>query len=301
MKRQSKLTSVHFPAFCCKAIVAAALCQAVSTKAQLVNLGAAGNFGILETGNGNVSLAAAPPHGYDTGNVGVAGTGNLSDGGSLPINGNVYLSSGASSSGLSGNVSGSVNQNANLSAAVSAAAAASSQAAGLTTSGGGVGFTTINEGNNVVLNLNPGVYNLMDFKLQNGDLVNLTAGGAYVFNISGTMSLNSAQVIAAAGLSDMNVVFNVEGTQGVAFSGGLNQECVLDGVILAEDATVSLTPGAVNGEIISGMNINSASGGSVNAPTPTPIPEPSTIFSGLLLLLPLGVGAVRVLRQNRTA
>ena len=115
------------------------------------------------------------------------------------------------------------------------------------------------------------------------------------------MSLNSAQVIAAAGLSDMNVVFNVEGTQGVAFSGGLNQECVLDGVILAEDATVSLTPGAVNGEIISGMNINIASGGSVNAPTPTPIPEPSTIFSGLLLLLPLGVGAMRALRQNRTA
>src|SRR5215469_14330821 len=74
--------------------------------AQLVDLGAAGNYAVLETGNGNVSLAAAPPHGFISGNVGVAG-GNLSDSG-VGISGNAYVGSGATSSGLSGNVAGTI-------------------------------------------------------------------------------------------------------------------------------------------------------------------------------------------------
>jgi hypothetical protein len=85
-----------------------------------------------------------------------------------------------------------------------------------------------------------------------------------VFNISGTLSLNSASVLAAAGLSLGDILFNVTSSQGVGFSGGLNNESVLDGILLAEDASVSLTPGAVDGEVISGENINIASGGSVN-------------------------------------
>lgn len=35
--------------------------------------------------------------------------------------------------------------------------------------------------------------------------------------------------------------------------------------------------------------------------TPTSVPEPSTVVAGALLLLPLGVSAVRILRKNRTA
>jgi hypothetical protein len=121
-----------------------------------VSLGAAGNFAVLEIGNGNVSLAAAPPNGSITGNVGAAG-GNLSDGGNLPINGSVFLGTGASNSGLAGNVSGTINTNFDLSSAISAATTASSQAAALASSGGGVGFSSISEGNNVTLNLAPGV------------------------------------------------------------------------------------------------------------------------------------------------
>jgi hypothetical protein len=34
-----------------------------------------------------------------------------------------------------------------------------------------------------------------------------------------------------------------------------------------------------------------------NLHTPTPVPEPSTLFAGVLLLLPLGVGAIRVLSK----
>lgn len=281
------------------------LSQAVAVKALPVDLGAAGDYAILETGaaaaNANVSLAAAPPSGAINGNIGMGSTsGNLSvSAGNLPINGNVYLASGATSSGLSGNVTGTINQNYNLSAAISAAAAASLQASGLASSLGGVGFTTINTGGGV-LNLTPGVYNLADFKLGNGTIVNLAAGGSYVFNIKGTLSLNSAEVLAAAGLSDANILFNVEDSQGVAFSGGMNNECVLDGIILADDASVSLTPGAVNGEIIAGNNINVASGGSVAGGGSNNVPDSGPTFPVLAVCL-LGIlGAATIKARSRS-
>src|SRR5579859_892443 len=82
------------------------------TLAQTVDLGVAGSqdWSVLEIGNGNVSLANAAGSGFINGNVGVAGDGTISDGGSLPINGNVDLGLSTGSSGLAGNVSGSINQ-----------------------------------------------------------------------------------------------------------------------------------------------------------------------------------------------
>ena len=280
-----KTNSVRFPSILSGATLILFFSQTIAVKALPVNLGAAGGYAILETGagaaNANVSLAAAPPSGVINGNIGMGSSGNLSvSAGNLPINGNAYLGSGATSSGLAGNVSGTINQNYNLSAAISAAAAASLQASGLGSSGGGLSFNTINTGGGI-LNLTPGVYNLADFKLGNGTTVNLAAGGSYVFNITGTLSLNSAKVLAAAGLSDSDILFNVEDSQGVAFSGGLNNECVLDGIILADDASVSLTPGAVDGEIIAGGNINVASGGSIQGNQNVPDASSSALLLGI--------------------
>jgi hypothetical protein len=56
--------SIHYRnivGYALKLTPALCLCQAVALKAQSADLGAAGNYAILETGAGNVSLAAAPP------------------------------------------------------------------------------------------------------------------------------------------------------------------------------------------------------------------------------------------------
>lgn len=251
------------------------------------NLGEAGpgNFAILETGNGNVSLANAANSGYVNGSIGVAGSGNVSDGGSLPIHGNVYLGSAAGQSGLSGNVSGSVIQNVSsqvlLSQAAIDAAAASLTLSGMASAGGGVGVSSITSGQT----LGAGVYNLSQLQLNNGAhlILSGSASDQFIFNISGTLSLNSAQILLSGGLTSDDVIFNITGSSAVQFSGGLNNESILNGIILAEGANVQVTPGEVNGEIIGGANINIASGGSVNCTPPLPDGGKTMVMLGAAL------------------
>jgi hypothetical protein len=91
-----------------------------------------------------------------------------------------------------------------------------------------------------------------------------------ILNDSGGVTLNSGQIVLTGGLIPSDVVFNLTGTTGLSTSGGLNNESVLAGIFLAPNAQVALTPGALTGEIISGQDINIASGGSVNG-VPGPI------------------------------
>jgi hypothetical protein len=249
--------------------LAICLLEAPIANALPIGLGVAGpgNFALLEIGSGaNVSGAAAPPSGYINGNVGIAsGSSITTSAGNFPIKGSVELGTTASAdSATAANATGGIVQNAAsqtlLAQAVHDAQAASAAAAALAASGGGVGVSSITSGGT----LTPGVYDLSSLNLPNNAVLTLSAGGYYVFNISGTLALHSSQILAANGLSVGEILFNVTGTQGVAFSGGLNSESILDGIILAPNASVSITPGYVDGEIISGKNINIASGGSVN-------------------------------------
>jgi hypothetical protein len=244
-----------------------------------VSLGSAGpqNWAVLEIGNGNVSLANASNAGSITGNVGVNG-GNISDSG-VPIQGNLVTSSSATvNPNVPGNVSGTVSQNSALLAqAATDAQNASSAAAALASSGGGAGVSSIVLNNAGTLSLNAGVYNLTNLTL-NGTILDLRAGQDYVFNISGQLTLNSSQILDLTGA---DVLFNITGTQGVQFSGGLNNESVLDGIILAPNAQIGLTPGSVVRELISGQNINIASGGKVQGVSNS-VPDSG---SSLLLLI----------------
>jgi hypothetical protein len=249
-----------------------------------VDLGVAGsqNWAVLEIGNGNVGIANASNAGSITGNVGVNG-GNLSDSG-VPIQGNLVTSSSATvNPNVAANVSGTISQNsALLTSAATAAENASTNAAGLASSGGGVGVSSIVYNNAGTINLNPGVYNLTDLKL-NGTTLDLTSGADYVFNISGQLSLNSSKILDVTGA---DVLSNITGTQGVQLAGGLNNESVLDGIVLAPDAQISVTPGKIVGEIISGGNINVASGGGVQGIASVPD------SGSCMFLLSIGIGCL---------
>jgi choice-of-anchor A domain-containing protein len=251
-----------------------------------VSLGVAGNYVVLEIGNGNVSVANASNAGSIVGNVGVNGTGNLSDSG-VSIQGNLVTSGGGNDSFSGGaSVSGTTTQNSSLlSQAASAADAASITAAGLTPTGTSTlitnGSITLNGGTYA---LSGGVYDLTNLEL-NGAILDLTAGETYVFNITGSLALNSSEILDSTGA---DVLFNITGTQGVQLAGGLNNESVLDGIILAPDAQISVTPGSIVGELISGENINIASGGSVQGIASVPDGGSS------LFLLAIGIGCLGV-------
>ena len=242
-----------------------------------VSLGAAGpgNFTVLEIGTGtlNISINAGGPANGVNGNVGVNGSGTLSLTGTTFVHGNVFLGTGAkvTTSGA-GSISGTTTTDQTLlTQATNDANAAAAAAAALAASGGGVGVSSITTGGN----LTPGVYDLTTLNLPNNQFLHLAAGGSYVFNISGGLVLHGPDgILLNAGLSPANVLFNITGTTDVAFSGGGNG-AVLNGIILAPNAKVNLSPGLVNGEIISGQNISIVSGADV-------IPEAST--NALLIL-----------------
>lgn len=276
--------------------------MAQQARALPVDLGAAGpgNWSLLEisglygpagyiaeTDTENVSGAAAPPVGSITGNVGLANISKMTtSAGNFPINGTVFVGDQSTVDAATvNNASGNVVQDAAAQALTRQAAidarTASAAAAALAVSGGGVGISSITAGGT----LTPGVYSLTDLALPNGAVLNLSAGGSYVFNISGTLKLDHARILTATGLSEADVLFNVTGTHGVAFSGGLATESVLHGIILAPDASISLTPGLVVGEMIGGEGINIASGGTIQGITTVPDASSTLALVGLGMAL----------------
>ena len=101
-----------------------------------------------------------------------------------------------------------------------------------------------------------------DIDLSGKSIVDLDDGGfsnvTFVVNISGKFALSGrSQMTTSGDVEPQDVLFNVLDTgQAVSFSGG----SIVNGTILAPDRSISPDAGIVRGAVISGLDINIASG-----------------------------------------
>jgi hypothetical protein len=265
-------------------ILLASLLAASSARAGFVTdtLGSAGpsHFALL-TLSGASDIALNGP-GTTNGNVGIT-TGTLSLNSSSPpaVVGNVLLGSTASINGnVAQQVQGTVlaNQNTLLNAANTDATNASSTFAALsptqTVPGGQITSTTTINGAAGV-----NVVNVSKINLGNGQTLTLNgpAGAQFVVNDTGNLVLNSGKIILTGGLTPSDVVINVtsSGNQ-VSASGGLNNESVINGILLAPKSGIAFAPGLINGEAIAGgSTIHFVSGANLTF-TVLIVPEPAS-------------------------
>jgi hypothetical protein len=287
-----------------------------------VDLGTAGpgHWTVLEIGPGTVtsqsqsvsakkqrrhhSASSSTAQGGISGNVGIGQNGRLTTGGSQ-FNGDLYLGDNASAqfSGTYMNnrpVSGKVHlgKGATVSSNYSFTsvsdgsqpmlnqaridAAAASAAAGRLSPTSSLNQISLKK---KTLTLDAGVYNLTNLQLKRSTLT-LSGSGSFVFNISSSFALKSAQILLAAGATEANVLFNYTGTSDVSL-GGRRTGSVLHGILLALNSRVNLSPGLVVGEIISGGDISISPGTIIQniAPTVVAVPEATSTFILSLIAL----------------
>jgi len=227
---------------------------------------------VLELGAGKVSVTG--PAGGILGDVGIGRNGSFDMSGDEFVTGTIKLAPGAKASNSShGRVQ--VAKNVDLSAQISAAYAKAASAAKLPCTQifsklDGKSVTTIAgvAGVNVIC--------VRDVNLS-GKQVTLFApkGASFIINVTGNFVLTGGghgpRIRVAGGVQPKDVLFNILGAgSDVAFSGGGGGEdccaAIVDGTVLAPQRKIRLSPGLVNGAVISGKDISIVSGSSVRCP-----------------------------------
>jgi choice-of-anchor A domain-containing protein len=237
-----------------------------------LGLGAAAGCTVLELGPATVSING--PAGGILGDICIAPKGSLAMSGDEYVTGTVRLGVGAHFQNSShGTVN--VQQNVDLSAQINAALAeyANAQTLPCTQT-----YTQLN-GNNVTTitgSVGINVICVGDIVLSGKQIfLNGPAGARFIFNVTGKFVLTGGgdgpQIRVTGGVQPKDVLYNIIGTgQDVAFSGGGGGvnccAAIVDGTLLAPYRKIALSPGLVNGEVISGMNISIVSGSSVRCP-----------------------------------
>jgi len=237
------------------------------------------------------------------GPAGISQSGTIAISGPSTVNGNLYLGVGASKTG-GGTVTGTTFTGANiygtrnLTEAQAQVFSASSTFAGMTADkviNGNVSSSQIFGTANGV----PDIQVLtINGNLSLGGSSGITfvgdTGDVFVLNVTGTVSMGGSSFIGSLGQAAMTII-NLTSPGSLGTIADINTK--LNGTILIPNVT-SATLHSVSGAIYSGFGqITLMSGATVNF-IPF-VPEPSTILTGaLLMLLPLGGCALRVVRKR---
>jgi len=208
-------------------------------------------------------------------NVGVAGASqfSMSDG---FVSKQVVISSSATTnvSGPSVIKGGIVVDDSALSAAVTAAQSASGYFAGLSGSPGtptDINITNPSGNMTVIATSHTTVVNLNDLILNGGSTLTFQASSPlwqFIVNVSGRFVIQGGSRIVASGVAPPRILYNIVGTgQDVAMGGGTQNgvpNSRVDGIVLATQRNIALSPGFVRPEIIGGgQQITITSGGQV--------------------------------------
>lgn len=222
------------------------------------------------------------------GNVGVAPAGSLNV--TQATDGEVYGNVSVYSQGTVGtsyDISGTISQNSATDTLLDNATVAAMKAYGdasndtatsVTCSGTGCSTTNIvNPSGAITLTGGSGlnVVNLTNLELNSGgESLTLSApsNGYFVINVSGTFSVGATgspgSITVAGGLSQMQVLYNVEGTGSAVTFNGSWYDTDVQGVVLAPYRDIALNGATVDGEVISG-NLNlTVNYSEVDAPEP---------------------------------
>lgn len=309
-------------------VPAALLFCAAGARAQF-SLGDAADYAVLFEGDGNNSLQInSTPVGGSTisGNIGLGdengGTPQLDLNNPAVINGNVNFAGTANVQNSSATLNGLVGSDtAGVSSSVSAVTTAlttvnnlSSQFAG-DTGAQSVAIALAGTGGTQMITASGGtlisgtyVYNVSSMSFNNGNTLIISGSANQYVVLNFNFSTHFAGTIElTGGITSDQVLFNIIG--GNNLTGGNTLQfaangATQEGTFLDPNGTITMNSVHLDGRVFGGddSNMQIQSGGTVAAPpSPAPVPEASTIISGALMLVPLGLGALRALRQNRAA
>jgi len=133
-----------------------------------------------------------------------------------------------------------------------------------------------------------------------GDTANPLGGLTFVYTVDCTVG--DVTGLTVDGFYGTVMVSNYAGTSGAAqqVNYGLNGNINFGwGLQTAPSTLIVVVDTALSVSAINAANIQD--GVAINLQDLAPVPEPTTIAAGALMLLPLGIGAVRSLRKDRVS
>jgi choice-of-anchor A domain-containing protein len=277
--------------------------------ADLLPLGAAGNYAVLYEGNGGHNLQIANV--TIVGNIGVGGTGVVQDNGPSTITGSADFAS-TTAHFNNNNVmnSGPTSVNANVAAVTSALNTINSLSSSLAGLGANLaisGTQTINESAGQLDTVNGttySIFNITSYSETDGNFVTINGDGSgdpVVFNFAGSLgNVNLKGLVKLSGLTDDQVLWNFT-SSGKNVNLNTNDSSypnsAFHGVILAPNDVLSMNAAALDGRIFGGdsSDMQIVSHNILDAPEGT-VPEPSSS----ILLVTLVVGLFVFGRSRRS-